>query len=140
MGYNAAYENIVTQVAALLSSIDSIKKVWKGKSSAFRLTKTPMAIIEPPEETAYKETTDLFRLEGVFDVYIIIRETEPENWFTEISAITGAVIDAVMANRTLNKAVKDCWWIFHSPGQITIDNRLFYGGVVRFQETRFYPP
>jgi len=138
MPYNTAYEAIVTKMVALLEGISTIKKVFAGKTSSFRLSKLPLAIIEPPEEEATKISLDQFLLVGTFDVYIIIRETVPANWFSDISALTGAVIDAVMADRTLTGSVKDIHWTFHSPGQITVSNKLFYGGIIRFKTQRFY--
>jgi hypothetical protein len=42
-------------------------------------------------------------------------------------------VDAVLADRTLGGKVADCIPLGFAPGEIKFDNKLFYGGEVRFQ-------
>ena len=75
-----------------------------------------------------------------FDVVVVIRETEPENWFDEVISILGDVTDAILNDRTLNGTVKDVIPTFFSPGEITFKQKLYYGGVVRFLAKLYYTP
>ena len=75
-----------------------------------------------------------------FSVILVIRETEPLDWFTEILTVLADAFDAIVADRTLNGAVKDTTPTLFSPGEIKMANKLYYGGVVRFQSLLEYAP
>jgi hypothetical protein len=75
-----------------------------------------------------------------FSVIVMIRETEPSDWFADIISPMGDVMDAIIADSTLNGTVKDVNPIFFSPGEIRTQGKLYYGGVVRFEALLLFTP
>ena len=78
-----------------------------------------------------------------FTVVLVIREYEPKNWFTDIIAVMADVVDAVLADRTLTGKVRDVTPTHFSPGEIKftdIKDKLFYGGIIRFEAVLHYEP
>ena len=140
MGFKTSYKAIFDALKVLLEDNSDIERAFTGEQ--FRLTKLPMCIVNPGEMTfepaGLVGGTRHFQLELFFDVVCIVRETEPKNWFDEVLTVTGAVVDVVHANRTLTNTVKDCYPVFHAPGEIRIRNKLYYGGVVRCVAKLFY--
>jgi hypothetical protein len=51
-----------------------------------------------------------------------------------------SVVDAILADRTLNGKVKDCIPASFEPSQIRMVNKLYYGGVIRFKALLYYSP
>jgi hypothetical protein len=50
------------------------------------------------------------------------------------------VVDAVLADRTLAGKVNDVTPTVFAPGEIRFQDKLLYGGVVRFQAVMWYAP
>ena len=100
-----------------------------------------MAVINP-EPTDIDQATFGSMLDNKISLSIVlmIRETEPSNWFTDIVSIMGDVIDKVLTDRTLNATVKDVIPTFFSPGEIRTGNKLYFGGVVRLRALMFFTP
>jgi len=142
LAFKTSYKAIFDALKTLLEANSNIKRAFTGEQ--FRLTKLPMCIVKAGELTfepaGLVGGTRLFQLELFFDVVCIVRETEPKNWFDEVLTVTGAVVDVVHANRSLTGTVKDCYPVFHAPGEIRIRNKLYYGGVVRCLARYFYSP
>ena len=95
-----------------------------------------------PEETEINQSTVGSMLENrvSFTVIIVVRETEPENWFTDVVSVMGDVVDAILADRTLNDSVKDVTPTLFTPGEITFRSHLYYGGAIRFAALTYYTP
>jgi len=107
----------------------------------FKLTNLPLAIINPSASSfTQAEIGDTLTNTLNFEVLVLIRETEPENWFTDIISPMSDVVDAVLADRTLNGKVKDCMPTSFEPGEIKMFNRLYYGGLIRFKALLHYTP
>lgn len=140
MGFYATYKAIFDRVKVDLEAKTNIKAVSLGE--AFRMTSLPLAIINPEETVIEQETMGEALLCKVnFSVVLIIRETEPLDWFTEILTVLADAFDAIVADRTLGGAVEDVIPTLFSPGEIKIQgSKLYYGGVVRFQAQRSYSP
>lgn len=132
MSWFEKYNQIFQQIKAALENITEVKSVSLG--GAFRISELPLAVVIP-RETRISQITLAQRLkcELLFDVIIFIRETEPEDWFTEIISVMGKVFDVFISDRTLNGLVLDLTPIIFSPGEITALNKLYYGGLIRFQ-------
>jgi len=126
-------------VESALNNVSSINQVNKGEQ--LRVSKLPLAIINP-EDMEVTQATLGTRLECVinFTVIIVVRETEPENWFTDVVSVMGDVVDAVLSDRTLNGSVKDVAPTVFMPGEITFRSRLYYGGAVTFAALMYYSP
>jgi hypothetical protein len=139
MGFYAIYKAIFDRVQADLVAKTNIKAVSLGE--AFRLTSLPLAIINPEETVIEQETMGEALLCKInFSVILIIRETEPTDWFTEILTVLADAFDAIVADRTLNGTVKDTTPTLFSPGEIKMQSKLYYGGVVKFLAQIEYTP
>jgi len=137
--YYDAYKAVFDQVKTDLQAVSSLKNVVLGEQ--FRLTEMPMAIINP-EPTEISQATFGSTLENKigFSIILMIRETEPANWFIDIVSIMGDVVEKILSDRALNNAVKDVLPTFFSPGEIRTQGKLYYGGVVRFEALLLFTP
>jgi hypothetical protein len=139
MGFYATYKAIFDRVKVDLEAKTNIKAVSLGEQ--FRLTSLPLAIINPEETPIEQETMDTTLLCKInFSVVLVVRETEPTNWFTDIVTVLADAFDAIVADRSLNGTVKDTTPTLFSPGEIHMQSKLYYGGVVRFQCLVEYTP
>jgi len=137
MGFYTNFQAIFARVKVDLEAKTNIKAVSLGEQ--FRLTSLPLAIINPEETVIEQETMGEVLLCKInFSVILIIRETEPADWFTEILTVLADAFDAIVADRTLNGTVKDTTPTLFSPGEIKMQSKLYYGGVVRFQSSLEY--
>jgi hypothetical protein len=137
--YYDAYKVVFDQVKTNLEAISSLKNVVLGEQ--FKLTEMPMAVINPePTEISQATIGSMLESKIGFSIILMIRETEPSNWFTDIVSIMGDVVDKILSNRTLNSAVKDVVPTFFSPGEIRTQGKLYFGGVVRFETLLFFTP
>jgi hypothetical protein len=137
--YYDAYRAVFDQVKTDLEAVSTLKNVVLGEQ--FRLTEMPMAILNP-ESTEISQATFGSMLENKigFSIMLMIRETEPSNWFTDIVSIMGDVVDKIISDRTLNGTAKDVLPTFFSPGEIRTQGKLYYGGVVRFEALLLFTP
>jgi hypothetical protein len=137
--YYDVYKVIFDQVKAQLQALSTVKSVVLGEQ--FRVTDLPMVVINPePTEISQAVFGTMLENKITFSVVLMIRETEPTNWFTDIVSVMGDVVDKILADRTLNSTVKDVIPTFFSPGEIRTANKLFYGGVVRFECLAHFTP
>lgn len=137
--YSDSYKAVFDQVKTALQTVTTIKTVVLGEQ--FRVQDLPMAIISPDltdiEPAAFGSMLDNnIRI----SVVILIRETEPANWFTDIVPIMGDVVDKILADRTLSNTVRDAIPTMFSPGEIRTGGKLYYGGVVRLRALMFFTP
>jgi len=139
MGYYETFNGVFSQVKTTLENVSNLKKVVLGEQ--FKLTNLPLAIINP-SASRFTQAEIGSTLENTleFEVLVLIRETEPTNWFTDIVQPMSAVVDAVLSDRTLTGKVKDCFPTSFEPGEIKMANRLYYGGLIRFKALLHYTP
>lgn len=139
MGYYKTFKAVFDRVKVDLEAKSSIKQVILGEQ--FKLANLPLAIINPTATTITKIILGS-TLENVigFDVLVVIRETEPKDWFQDIVSVMADVVDALLADRTLNGTVKDVGPTAFEPGEIRMMQKLYYGGVVRFEALLHYTP
>ena len=141
MGFQATFEAVFNAVKALLDAETALKDVQLG--TTFRLGRLPLAYISPGETTvapAGRVGVQHFQLEMTFEIYVLVRETEPTDIVAQVQTVLSAVLDVIYANPTLSGTVEDCRPVFHSPGEIRTPDKLYYGGVVRCLARRFYSP
>jgi len=101
MGYYQTFNGLFAQVKSTLENISSLKQVVLGEQ--FRLTNLPLAIINPASSVfSQGEIGDMLENTLEFEVLVLIRETEPENWFSDIVQPMCDVVDTILADRTLN--------------------------------------
>ncbi len=139
MGFYADFNAVYARVKADLEAVSALKNVVLGEQ--FRVTKLPMAIINVGDTVVAKaEIGTMLQVTLNFTVILVIRETEPKDWFAEIVSPMGDVLDALVADSTSNSTVKDLWPTRFSPAEIRFTDKLYYGGVVSFQALMFHTP
>ena len=135
--YYDSYKAVFDQVKAYLEAIAGIKSVVLGEQ--FKVTSLPMAVVNPePTDIAQAVFGSMLENKITFSVILMIRETEPSNWFTDIVSVMGDVVDKILADRGLNGTVKDVIPTFFSPGEIRTQGKLYYGGVGKFSALMFF--
>ena len=137
--YYDSYKAVFDQVKTALQAVTTIKTVVLGEQ--FKVQELPMAIISPdPTDIEQAAFAGMLDNNIRVSVVILIRETEPTNWFTDIVSVMGDVLDKILADRTLSNAVRDTIPTMFSPGEIRTGGKLYYGGVVRFRALMFFTP
>lgn len=137
--YYDTYYPVFSTLKTALETVSSLKNVVLGEE--FRMTSLPMAIINP-EPTPITQGTFGTLLENRIkgSIIVMIRETEPTNWFTDIIPPLCDVVDKILSDRTLAGTVKDIIPTLVSPGEIRTQGRLYYGGVVKFSALVLFTP
>ena len=137
--YYDAYKAVFDRVKANLETVSSIKAVVLGEQ--FRLTELPLAIVNPePTEISQAAFGGILDNKIGISIVLMIRETEPSNWFADIISVMGDALDKILSDRTLNNTVRDIMPTVFGPGEIRTQNKLFYGGVLKFQALTFFTP
>jgi hypothetical protein len=137
--YYDSYKALFDRVKTDLEAVSSIKRVVLGEQ--FKVTELPMAIINTePTDITLAALGTMLENHVTFSVIVMIRETEPSDWFADIISPMGDVMDVIIADSTLNGTVKDVNPVFFSPGEIRTEGKLYYGGVVRFEALLFFTP
>jgi len=137
--YYDSYKALFDRVKANLEAVSSIKNTVLGEQ--FKVAELPMAVINPePTDISQAVFGSMLENKIAFSVVLMIRETEPTNWFGDIVSIMGDVVDKILSDRTLNSTVKDVLPTFFSPGEIRTQNKLYFGGVVRFEALLLFTP
>lgn len=136
MGFYASYKDVFDAVKAAIETKSSIKSVLLGEQ--FTYGQLPKAVINPLPSLISQETLGelLGQFLGVkvnFSVILVINEYQPKDWFQDIITVMAEVVDAVLADRTLGGKVSDVIPTSFAPGEIKFENKLFYGGEIRFQ-------
>ena len=137
MGFYDLYYNVFIAVKNCLENVSAIKQVNLGE--ALKLQNLPLAVISPREASLERAAFQhVLNVRISFDVTVIIRETEPSDWFNEIVSVMCDVFDALMADDALNGTVKALTPTVFALGEITALNRLHYGGLLRFEAFTVY--
>lgn len=135
----------VLHVAAVPAhGVSELKKVLVGEQ--FTLDSLPKAIINPVPGPISPATND-----GLLNVLVrgvitvAIQEYKPKDWFVDVILPMGAVVDAILADRKLGGACKDCVTTEFAPGEIKFKDaagkdRLLYGGDIFFEARLWFKP
>lgn len=140
MGFYATDKAVFDAVKAKLKTISALKKVVLGER--FKVTKLPMAIINPEETTLTPGQLGAKVMEvavGV-EILVIIRETEPADVYENIVAKLDDIIDVLLADLTLSGTVKGLRRIRRHPGELRFREKIYHGGVVGFEALLFFTP
>ena len=140
MGFYNDYSAIFNQIKTKLESVTSLKQVALGER--FTIKSLPLAIINAGDTSISdaKIGGGLLELRIGFDVIVVIKETEPEDWFDDIISVMGDVMDALLADRTLGNNVKALYPTRFTPGEIRFQNRIYYGGLLSFEALKLWSP
>ncbi len=138
MGFYTPYKDLFDAIKAALEAKSAIKSVLLGEQ--FSYDSLPKAVINAlPAVISQAAFGDALEVKVNFSVVLVINENEPKDWFQDIISVMADVVDAVLADRTLGGKVADCIPLSFAPGEIKFENKLFYGGEVRFQAILYYP-
>jgi hypothetical protein len=126
-------------LAVPASGVASLKTVVLGEQ--FTLGDLPKAIINA-EDTTFEQATfgSTLNTKINFSVILVIRDYKPQDWFIDIIPVMDDVIDAILADRTLRGTVMDCIPTKKFPGDITFDDKVLFGGIIRFSAELLYSP
>lgn len=126
-------------LAVAASGVASLKTVVLGEQ--FTLGDLPKAIINAEGSPIDQANLGFMLSVHVnFSVICVIRDYAPKDWFTDIIPVMADVVDAILADRTLKGTVMDVTPTAFYPGEIKFDDKLFFGGVVRFSAELLYTP
>lgn len=138
-GYPKYYE-IITKLRAILEG----KGYTVVEVEPWKYSDAPLAIISPAligfETIAQR---DAFAYTAGIDITLILRETEPEDWFADVVSKLWAVVDAIIADATLGGTVKWIYPVTVAPGRISKagerpPTKLYYGGLITLNAQRLY--
>ena len=120
--------------------VESIKTVIVGEQFSYGLL--PKAIInaEPAFPIAPLTMSSLLGVPVFFSVVLVVREYEPKDWFEDVIKPMGDVVDAILADRKLGGVVKDVSPVGFAPGEIKFQDKVLFGGVIRFQAVLWFVP
>jgi hypothetical protein len=119
--------------------VEALKSVVLGEQ--FTYGDLPKAVINAePSPIAPGEMGNLLDVSLSFSVILMIQEYEPSDWFEDIISVMGDVVDAILADRTLGGKLKDCFPVAFAPGEIKFQDKLLFGGVVRFKGVLWFEP
>jgi hypothetical protein len=139
MGFYSSYKTLFDAAKDAITTKSAVKTVVLGEQ--FTLGALPCAVINAePSTMTPGEMGALLDVSVNFSVVLIVREYEPQDWFTDIIAVMGDVVDAILADRTLGEAVKDCYPVGFAPGEIKFQDKLLFGGIVRFKAVLWFVP
>ena len=139
-GFYEAYKPVFEAVQAQISTKSSVKTVILGEK--FSLGSYPKAVInaEPSDDIKPGAFGQLFEVPVRFSVVLAVREYEPQDWFDDVIKVMCDVVDAVLADLTLGGHVKDCLLTGFAPGEIKFQDKLLFGGSLRFRALLHYSP
>ena len=156
MGFYSSYKAVFTNIKNKLTyvpedpgppvvpatGLSSLKTVILGER--FDPGMMPMAIInaEPAPIDQLSMGINLeIHVRG--SIVLVLRSYEPADWFDDVISVMGDVADAILADRTLGGKCFDFFLTGFSPGELkfsAVKDKLFYGGVVRFEAVVHYEP
>ena len=137
MGFYSSYKDVFDAVKAAIETKSSIKSVLLGEQ--FTYGQLPKAVINAlPSPISQKTLGELLEVKVNFSVILVINEYAPKDWFQDIITIMADVVDAVLAERTLGGKVADVIPTNFSPGEIKFENKLFFGGEIRFEALLYH--
>jgi hypothetical protein len=142
--YTAIFDDIKETLQDLKPDI---RQVTMGESgNKFQIQRLPCAIINPgnapfnQSDTAGWASVDSFAVEINGAVWLLITDSEPDDWFEDIVPLLGSIVDAILVDRTLGGTADDCVITLYAPGELSVRNALYYGGIVGFKATIDYTP
>ena len=139
-GFYAAYKPIFEAVQTQISTKPSVDTVVLGEK--FSLGNYPKAVInaEPTENVKPGVFGLALEVPVPFGVVLVVREYEPEDWFENVIKVMCDVVDAILSDRNLGGHVKDCVLTGFAPGEIKFQDKLLYGGSLKFKAVLLYEP
>ena len=139
MGFYDSYKAVFDAVKSAIETKSSIKTVILGEQFSFG--QLPKAVINA-EPAPIKQTIqgELIEAKVRGSIVLVVSALEPEDWFADIIAVMGDVVDALLSDRTLGGSAFDCIPVGFIPGEIKFKETSYYGGEVRFEAVVHHEP
>jgi len=131
---------IIDALAEALDEVDDLH-VIKGGPWHYGSESMPCALINSgPQQLDKIAMSDDYNARLQLEVLLIIRETEPENWLTDVNALLDGAVNAILDDATLGGSVDDIVNVVSTPGSILFPpgNKLYYGGSIRLTVTKMH--
>jgi hypothetical protein len=139
VGFYADYKAVFDAIKTAIGMKSTIKTVVLGEQ--FTMSPLPKAIISadpsPIKQFLQSDQLDV-KVRG--NIVLVILSHEPADWFVNIIAVMGDVVDAILADRTLGGVVSDCIPTSFIPGEVKFKEQSYYGGEIRFEATMYHEP
>ncbi len=101
----------------------------------------PKAIISAePSPVKQALQGDMIEAKVRGSIVLVISSLVPKDWFVEIIAVMGDVVDALLSDRSLGGSAFDCIPTGFIPGEIKFKEASYYGGEVRFEAVVHHEP
>lgn len=137
MGFYAAYKAVFDAVKDAVEGKSSVKTVVLGEQ--FTAGGLPKAVVNAlPAQVVQATFGGRLEVRVGFSVVVVVQEYEPEDWFDDVISVMADVVDAVLADRTLDGAVADVAPVSFAPGEIKFKDKLLYGGEIRFVGVMYF--
>jgi hypothetical protein len=139
MGFYDSYKAVFDAVKTAVETKSSIETVILGE--IFTIGGLPKAIVNAEHAPIGQVTMgEMLEVKIRGSIVLVILEYEPTDWFTDIIEVMGDVVDAILADRTLAGTAFDCVPTGFAPGEIKFKEKVFFGGVVRWEAIVHYEP
>jgi hypothetical protein len=142
--YKAVFDDIQGTLEDLKPDI---RQVIMGESgNKFGIQRLPCAIVNPgnapflPTDTPLWASVGSYAVEINGSIILLIVDSEPNDWFEDIIEPLGDIVDAIFADVTLGGTASDAAVTLFAPGEASVRNALYYGGIVGFKATIVYTP
>ena len=136
------YDGVFDAIETLVGAVTGINQVVNGKK--FVLKKTPCVVVNPGEFDMDSEMGGgrnvKFTVVARWELIVVIRETEPDDWFDEVVSKMGAVLDAFVADPEVGSTLIDSTPMKFSPGSVELGGKVYYGGTIRFEGLAEWTP
>lgn len=143
--FGTMVQDIVDRVATDVAG--KVSAVSKG-AQRFNPGTLPIALISVGRidaETATVETMSgrLLEITIPIEVVVVIRDTSPVDWLTDIILPLGGIVDTLSADSLLGGTCEDSHLTFCEPARLTLagegaGGKIYYGGLIGWQARVFY--
>lgn len=139
--FDVLIKDIVDRIATITAT--KVEAVSKG-SQRFVPTKFPLALISIGRiVSAPAEMGNDHYLEIPIEIVVIIMDTAPTDWLTDVIAELGPIIDALMDDPTLTAKCNDSYLTYCEPARLTLSGegiagKIYYGGLIGYLVKAFY--
>jgi len=139
MGFYTSYKAIFDAMKVAVETKSSIKTVILGER--FTVGELPKAIVNAePAPIGQATMGEMLEVKVRGSIVLVILEYEPKDWFTDIIKVMGDVVDAILVDRTLDGTAFDCIPTGFAPGEVKFKEKVFFGGVIRWEAIVHYEP
>ena len=145
MGFEAVYTAIFDDIYDSVKALASVEQVIYKAEGRGVIRKLPCVFINPgtwrldPADGTLVADVANYCLIVQGELIVLIRESDPEKWLEIIIEPIADIVDAIFADQTLGGTCIEAYPHEGGPGEITVQNKLYYGGKVGIRALKGYP-